>query len=54
MCYMKDNDAGNLNAEPADEEPYNLNIVLIYYFNNVGDGLFVIAINDLIWFDLIW
>ncbi len=39
MCYMKDDDAGNTNAVPADEDPYNLHIVLIYYFNNVGGGL---------------
>ncbi len=29
---MKDNDAGKHNAEPADEEPYNLNIVFNILF----------------------
>jgi hypothetical protein len=40
MCYVKAHDAGKHSAEPADEEPHNLNIVFwIYYINNFGDGL---------------
>jgi hypothetical protein len=37
---MKAHDAGKHNAEPADEDLYNLNIVFrIYYINNCDDGL---------------